>query len=72
MNTLWARIELKWIDCLRNEDSIKADAIALKLRNQDQGEFSINNKKTPFTTREWLDADDDYDSLVTQYIPITT
>ena len=52
MNTLWARIELKWIDCLRNEDSIKADAIALKLRNQDQGEFSINNKKTPFTTRD--------------------
>ena len=36
---------------MRNEDSIKADAIALKLRNKDQGEFSISNNKTVVATR---------------------
>ena len=52
MNSSRARFKLKFRDCLRNEDSIKADAIALKLRNKEQGEFwrkvnAPNNKKAP-------------------------
>ena len=39
MNSLRARFKLKFRDCLRNEDSMKADDIALKLRNKEQGEF---------------------------------
>ena len=53
MNSSRARFKLKFRDCLRNEDnSMKADAIALKLRNKEQGEFwrkvnALNNKKAP-------------------------
>ena len=52
MNSSRARIKLKFRECLRNEDSMKADAIALKLRNKEQGEFwrkvnALNNKKAP-------------------------
>ena len=52
MNSSRARFKLKFRDCLRNEDSTKADAIALKLRNKEQGEFwrrvnALNNKKAP-------------------------
>ena len=53
MNPSRARFKLKFRDCLRNEDSMKADAIALKLRNkeQEQAEFwrkvnALINKKT--------------------------
>ena len=51
MNSSRARFKLKFRDCLRNEDSMKADDIALKLRNKEQGEFwrkvnAVNNKKT--------------------------
>ncbi len=52
MNSSQARFKLKFRECLRNEDSMKADAIALKLRNNEQGEFwrkvnALNNKKAP-------------------------
>ena len=52
MNSSRARFKLKFRDCLRNEDSMKADAIALKLRNKEQGELwrkvnALNNKKAP-------------------------
>ena len=52
MNSSRARLKLKFRDCLRNEDSMKTDAIALKLRNKEQGEFwrkvnALNNKKAP-------------------------
>ena len=35
MNYSRARFKLKFRDCLRNEDSMKADAIAMKLRNKE-------------------------------------
>ena len=52
MNSSRARFKWKFRDCLRNEDSMKTDAIALKLRNKEQGEFwrkvnALNNKKAP-------------------------
>ena len=52
MNSSRARFKLKFRDCLRNEDSMKADAIALKFRNKEQGEFwrkfnALNIKKAP-------------------------
>ena len=52
MNSSRARFKLKFRDCLRNEDSMKADAIALTLRNKEQREFwrkvnALNNKKAP-------------------------
>ena len=52
MNSSRARFKLKFRDCLRNEDSMKSDAIALKLRNKEQGEFwrkvnALNNRKAP-------------------------
>ena len=52
MKSSRARFKLKFRDCLRNEYSKKADDIALKLRNKEQGEFwrkvnSLNNKKAP-------------------------
>ena len=52
MNSSRARCKLKFRECLRNEDSMNADAIALKLRNKEQGEFwrkvnALNNKKAP-------------------------
>ena len=52
MNSSRARFKLKFRDCLRIEDSLKADAIVLKLRNKEQGEFwrkvnALNNKKAP-------------------------
>ena len=39
MNTSRARSKLKFRDSLRSEDSLKADAIALKLRNKEQRKF---------------------------------
>ena len=50
MNSSRARFKLKFRDCLRNEDSMKANAIALKLRKKEQGDFwrkfnALNNKK---------------------------
>ena len=50
MNSSRGRFKLKFRDCLRKADSMKADAIALKLRNKELGEFwrkviALNNKK---------------------------
>ncbi len=50
MNSSRGRFKLKFRDCLRNEDSMKADAIDLKLWNKEQDEFeskvnALNNKK---------------------------
>ena len=52
MNSSRARFKLKFRDCLINEDSMKADAIALKNRNKEQGELlrkvnALNDKKAP-------------------------
>ena len=52
MNSSRARFKLKFRECLRNEASMKADAIALKLRNKEQGDFwrkinALNNMKAP-------------------------
>ena len=46
MNFSRAILKLKFRDCLRNEESMKADAIALKLRNKDRansGEKSMRS-----------------------------
>ena len=44
MNSSRARFKLKFRDCLRNEGSMKADAIALKLRNRaNSGEKSMRS-----------------------------
>ena len=52
MTSSRAIFKLKFRDCLRNEDSMKADTIALKLRNKELCEFwrkvnALNNKKAP-------------------------
>ena len=61
MNYSRARFKLNFRDCLRSEDSMKADVIALKLRNNEQGEFwrkvnALNKKKAPLAIKhcKWL------------------
>ena len=54
INSSRVRFKLKFRDFLRNEDSMRADDIALKLRNKEQREFwrkvnALSNKKAPLT-----------------------